>query len=263
MFKNNLLEQVDKIEIDLTIFNSKRALSTIDSNLQIKEIGKSKLLFDINNPKSIYYNRIKGFGVNDLDKLDQILNFYYEKNIIPCFDMTPKNINEEVARALGSKDFINSEQLVFLRLAAPVEVILKEDIRIVKVTEENAEEFVNIIMLIRGDMDRNKELIEGKKHFFHKPYFHNYIAYIGDKVAAIGSLFIRGKEGYIANDYTFEEFRGKGCQTALLLHRIKYAKEMGIIDLYTDVEFGSISHNNMEKLGFRTVFINSFWTKSR
>lgn len=47
----------------------------------------------------------------------------------------------------------------------------------------------------------------------------------------------------------------------MLAHRISRAVEAGLEKLYTDVEFGSVSHNNMEKLGFRTVFINSFWMK--
>jgi hypothetical protein len=243
------------------MFNSQRALAPVDKNLQVKEIGHCKLIFDNNSPQSIYYNRVKGFGINDVDKLDQILNFYYEKGIVPCFDMTPNNINEKVAMALASKGFINFEQLAFLQLANDVDINLKQNIKIVKVNEENAEEFVNIVVSTSKITNIDKEVIQRKKHYFCNQNFHNYIAYIGDKVAAIGSLFIRGDEGYIANDYTFEEFRGQGCQTALLLHRIKEAKEKRLINIYTDVEFGSISHNNMEKLGFKTVFINSFWTK--
>lgn len=264
MLKCNLLDQVCKIEemeLHLTMFNSKRALAPVDKNLQVKDIGRCKLIFDSNSLQSIYYNRVKGFGINDIDNLDQILNFYNEKGIVPCFDMTPNNINEKVSMALSSKGFINSEQLAFLRLADDVDINPKQDIKIVKVDKENAEEFVDIVVSTSGITNIDKEVIQRKKHYFYNPNFHNYIAYIGDKVAAIGSLFINDNEGYIANDYTFEEFRGMGCQTALLLYRIKEAKEKNLVNIYTDVEFGSISHNNMEKLGFKTVFINSFWTK--
>ncbi|WP_352408144.1 hypothetical protein [Acetoanaerobium noterae] len=47
----------------------------------------------------------------------------------------------------------------------------------------------------------------------------------------------------------------------MLKYRINKAKELGLDRLYTDVEFGSISHNNMKKLGFETVFVNSYWMK--
>jgi GNAT superfamily N-acetyltransferase len=266
MLKNNLLEQVckiEEIELALTIFNSKRALSQIDKSLELKKIGMCNLLIDSNSPNSIYYNRIKGFGVKDINKIEDILGCYYEKGLTPCFDMTPNNINEEVAVELSKRGFINSEQLVFLQSASQVDKDLKHNIRIVKVTEESAREFVNIVVSTNNGVDISEEVIERKKHYFYRLDFHNYIVYIGEKVAGIGSLFTRGNEGYIANDYTFPEFRGKGVQTALLTQRIREAKEMGIINLYTDVEFGSISHNNMEKLGFKTIFINSFWIKTK
>ncbi|HYE84694.1 MAG TPA: hypothetical protein VEG39_21335 [Clostridia bacterium] len=40
---------------------------------------------------------------------------------------------------------------------------------------------------------------------------------MGGKVAGIGSR-------YIANDYTYEQFRKRGSQKALLAHRIKKLK---------------------------------------
>jgi hypothetical protein len=264
MSKNHLLEQVckiEKLELELTVFNSKRALSNIDKKLEVKKIGNSNLLLDVNSRGSAYYNRVKWFGSKDLDKLGQILDVYYEQDITPCFDMTPNNINEEVSAALSKNGFVNSEQLVFMQLIPESYVDLKKEIKIVEVTQENAEEFVNIVIRSNGRMDIVENVIERKKQYFYRPNFHNYISYIGNEVAGIGSLFISGKEGYIANDYTFAQFRGNGNQKNLLKYRINKAKELGLEKLYTDVEFGSISHNNMEKIGFKTVFINSFWMK--
>lgn len=97
------------------------------------------------------------------------------------------------------------------------------------------------------------------KGYFHASQFHNYMLTIDGRPAAMGSLFLHGSEGYLANDYTFEEFQGRGCQTALIGHRLSAAAELGLENVYTDVEFGSVSHTNMEKAGFRTAFINTFW----
>ncbi|MBO9131485.1 GNAT family N-acetyltransferase [Bacillus sp. 165] len=110
-------------------------------------------------------------------------------------------------------------------------------------------------------MEIQKEVIEQKRHYYCCSNFKNYIVYVGDQPAAIGSLFIDEKTGYIANDYTFEQYRGQGCQTALIHHRIQAARQLGLVHLYTDVEFASTSHNNMLKIGFNTVFVNSFWIK--
>ncbi|MEH6993452.1 GNAT family N-acetyltransferase [Neobacillus drentensis] len=263
-YKQNVLLEVDSInemELALTAFNSKRALSPVDKDLQFKKIGDCRLLIDTKSPSSIYYNRIKGFGVNDMNKIDEILANYDSKQITPCFDMTPNNINREVAKTLMSKGFYCAEQLVFLEIVPHFdEYENNKEIKLVKVTKENVMEFLHLIAR-SNEMEIEDELINRKADYFVEPIFQNYIAYIGQEAVGMGSLFIHEQKGYIANDFTFPSHRGKGVQKTLLQHRIKAAKEMGLTKIYTDVEFGSASHNNMLKVGFQTIFNNSFWMK--
>ncbi|MGG6314542.1 GNAT family N-acetyltransferase [Paenibacillus macerans] len=75
-------------------------------------------------------------------------------------------------------------------------------------------------------------------------------------------MFIRGEEGYLANDFTFPDYRGRGAQTALIRHRLEAARSLGLSRLYTDVEFATVSHANMLKCGFRNIYMNAFWMKS-
>ncbi|MNY63910.1 hypothetical protein D3C86_2009380 [compost metagenome] len=51
----------------------------------------------------------------------------------------------------------------------------------------------------------------------------NYMLRIDGEPAAMGSLFLNGGEGYLANDYTFPDYRGKGCQLSLLKHQLAEA----------------------------------------
>ncbi|WP_352408145.1 hypothetical protein [Acetoanaerobium noterae] len=210
MSNNKVLEHVSRIEemeIQLTTFNSRRALSKVDKKLEVKKIGDCSLIYEPNSPNSIYYNRVKGFGMKDIDKLEQILDIYMEQNIIPCFDMTPNNINGEVSTALFDHGYAVFEQLAFMQLIPEVYKEFKKEIDIVEVTQENAEEFVNIVIESNGGMDIDASVINRKAPYFYKPNFLNFISYNGGKVAGIGSIFINGKEGYIANDYTFDDFR--------------------------------------------------------
>lgn len=210
MSNNKVLEHVSRIEemeIQLTTFNSRRALSKVDKKLEVKKIGDCSLIYEPNSPNSIYYNRVKGFGMKDIDKLEQILDIYMEQNIIPCFDMTPNNINGEVSTALFDHGYAVFEQLAFMQLITEVYKEFKKEIDIVEVTQENAEEFVNIVIESNGGMDIDASVINRKAPYFYKPNFLNFISYNGGKVAGIGSIFINGKEGYIANDYTFDDFR--------------------------------------------------------
>lgn len=270
MGEGTILEKVQRIEameLALTVFNAERALAEKEKNLQVLSHGDCTLLIEEGSPKSPYYNRVKGFGRKDMDKLDGILARYREKGIRPCFDMTPDHLDEEVAGALFHHGYAAVEQLVFMEI---IPAHLEENpgnvevagaaIRIEEVREATAEGFVRIIMDSNGGMDIGDDVISRKKHYFHQPQFRNLVAFIGDEVAGIGSLFIKGSEGYMANDYTFEVFRGRGVQKALIAYRLREAKKLGLERLYTDVEFGSVSHQNMEKSGFRTVFLNAFYT---
>ncbi|MBF4691487.1 GNAT family N-acetyltransferase [Fusibacter ferrireducens] len=264
MIENNIIStmsKIEKLEIALTTFNSKRALSNIDKDLEILNVGKSSLMIDKNSPKSGYYNRVKGFCEEDIVNLENILNTYSKYEIEPCFEITPNNISENVSRTLSKEGFINVEQLVYMELKELEAIQSDSKIEIFKVTESNAEEFINIILLSNEGMDISQKVIENKKHYFYESNFHNYIAYSSGEVAGIGSMFISENVGYIANDYTFEKARGLGCQKVLLAHRINEAIKLGLESLYTDVVFGSISHSNMKKLGFTDVYMSSFWMK--
>jgi hypothetical protein len=253
------VEKIEKIELELTKLNASRSLVPVERQLEVIQMGNSLLLQDPTDPASIYYNRIKGFGPKDLQKLDSLLSYY--KNGAPCFDMTPNHMTEEVTRALSEKGFIPVEQLVFMFNEPSSGFESTSAFQIERVTERNAEEFIRCIVLSKDGMEINGEMIARTKAYFYSPNFLNYILRIDGSPAAMGSLFLNGQEGYIANDFTFKSFRGRGCQLALLRHRLSDAVKLGVKTIYTDVEFGSVSHGNMEKVGFKTAYLNTFWIK--
>ncbi|HSP48339.1 MAG TPA: GNAT family N-acetyltransferase [Clostridiaceae bacterium] len=276
MERQRILEKVRRIEdleLALTVFNAERALAEADKHLEVIHVGDCRLLMEEGSPDSPYYNRVKGFGRKDLDRLEEILDVYHKKGIKPCFDMTPDHLDEHVGKALSGHGYTAVEQLAFLELVPEfLEGIphfisgipenlegARDGIRIEEVREETAEDYVRIIMESNGGMDIGDDVVSRKKHHFHQPHFRNLVAFIGDEVAGIGSLFIKEREGYIANDFTFEAFRGRGVQKALIAYRMREAEKLGLERLYTDVEFGSASHQNFEKCGFRTVFLNTFF----
>jgi hypothetical protein len=254
------VNQIENMEIELTQLNANRSLVPMKKQLEIICLGNTTLLKDRTDPTSNYYNRIKGFGPLDLPELDTLLSNYKEG--APCFDMTPNNMTKEVTLALSDKGFVPVEQLVFMVADTLKELDkIKGGFEIERVTERTAEEFIRWICLSNADIEINEEMVTRTKAYFYSPNFRNYMLKIDDYPAAMGSLFVKGQEGYIANDYTFPTFRGQGCQSALLRHRLSDAVKLGIKNVYTDVEFGSVSHDNMEKAGFKTVYLNTFWIK--
>ncbi|UQZ34104.1 hypothetical protein C2I18_11540 [Paenibacillus sp. PK3_47] len=253
------LKKIENMEILLTRLNASRSLVPVERQLEVLQLGQCVLLCDPTDPASPYYNRIKGFGPEDLGKLDELLGYY--PGAAPCFDMTPDHMTEEVSLALCDKGFYPAEQLVFMYVHPQGERVKTSEFQIERVTKENAEEFIAWIGQSGGGMEISKEMAARSKEYFYRKDFLNYMIRIKGQPAAMGSLFLNGEEGYIANDYTFEAYRGRGCQLALLEHRLADAAELGVKSVYTDVVFGSASHGNMAKSGFRTAFLNTFWMK--
>lgn len=266
MKKTSVLKQVQDIEtaeLALTVFNAQRALAETDKALSVTTVGSCQLLMDANSPTSIYYNRVKGFGPADLDQLDHILALYAENGLQPSFDLTPNQLDDQVAGALADKGYVPAEQLVFMAKTVKPTTEPESELKIERVSEADAQAYVRLIMASNGGMDISDAVIERKAAYFYRADFINYVVYCDGQAAGLGSLFVSGDKGYIANDFTFEAFRGRGCQTALINHRLHEAWQLGLTEVYTDVEFGSASHDNMLRLGFETVFLNTFFMKIR
>ncbi|WP_223110790.1 GNAT family N-acetyltransferase [Paenibacillus sinensis] len=246
------------MEIELTKLNAKRSLSKAERRLELAELGNCLLLRDAAHPQSPYYNRVKGFGPGDIPLLSRILDHYGESP--PCFDLTPDHMTADVSQALLKQRYMPAEQLAFMA-AKPMKQEISDlpELQIERVTGESAETFISWIARSNGETLYSRDIVDRVKGYFHASHFHNYMLTIDGQPAAMGSLFLHGNEGYLANDYTFEEFRGRGCQTALISRRLSIAAELGLEYVYTDVEFGSVSHANMKKAGFHTAFINTFW----
>ncbi|WP_430787531.1 GNAT family N-acetyltransferase [Virgibacillus flavescens] len=208
-------ERINEMEVELTAFNAKRSVYQDNADLEVKRVGECTLLTDETAKDSIYYNRIKGFGIKDIDKIDDMLDMYYSKEITPCFDKTPNHTNMETTQALSNRGFVCAEQLVFLSIEPYLSSYSNDEIKIVNVNEKNVLEFLELI-----SRSNNKEIslvmAIKKAAYYTQANFHNYIAYMDGEVAGMGSLFVKGDEGYIANDFTFPSFRGKGVQKALL-----------------------------------------------
>ncbi|HZG88441.1 GNAT family N-acetyltransferase [Paenibacillus sp.] len=259
---NEQVLRIEALELELTKLNASRSLTTVERQLEVWNVGDCTLLRDKTDPQSMYYNRVKGFGPKSLSMLDELIRQFGGQ--WPSIDLLPGRLTESVAQALILRGFIPVDQLVFMAVetAAQVDPMIPGGVRIDTVTRENAEEWIEWIGRSTGRPVTDKHVIDRAAPYFYRSDFVNYMLTIDGQPAAMGSLFIRDQEGYIANDYTFESFRGRGLQLALLRHRLKEANARGVERVYTDVEFGSVSHNNMARAGFQTVFLNTFWIKA-
>ena len=253
-------DRIEAVETALTKLNAGRALAPASGRrLETFELAECTLLRDPAEPTSPYYNRVKGFGPAAVGRLDDLLAVFGGRP--PCFDMTPDRSTPEVAAALIRNGYAPMEQLAFLAAAPSPGAGGPQAPRFERVTTHTAETFVRWIGLSMGGRTFERAAVERALPYFHREDFLNYMLEIDGEPAAMGSLFLSGTAGYAANDYTFERYRGRGLQGALIRQRLAEAAALGLEAVYTDVEFGSASHGNMLKAGFGTVFLNTFWLK--
>ena len=87
------------------------------------------------------------------------------------------------------------------------------------------------------------------------------IAHIDDTPAGVGILYMENGIGLLADAATLPQFRGTGCHTAMIQHRIAQAEKHNCDLLTSFVEFGSTSHQNLERAGLRVAYTKSMWWK--
>jgi hypothetical protein len=93
------------------------------------------------------------------------------------------------------------------------------------------------------------------------PNFRCYLAYIEDEAAALGIMHIANGAASMTNGLTIPSMRGKGCQTALLYHRIKQAALEGCDLLVSQCTPATQSQHNQLKVGFQIAGTKTWWIR--
>lgn len=89
-----------------------------------------------------------------------------------------------------------------------------------------------------------------------------YVGYVDGQPAGHAALYVdpSTKIGLLAAGATLPEYRGRGCQSALLRRRLADAAAAGCDLVIAEASPGSISQRNMERVGLRTAYTKVTWT---
>jgi ribosomal protein S18 acetylase RimI-like enzyme len=88
-----------------------------------------------------------------------------------------------------------------------------------------------------------------------------YIAYVGGMAAAHAAMHMKNGVANLMYAGTREEYRGYGCQTALLRHRLRDAAASSCDLVVSASNPGSISQRNQERAGMRIAYTKAVWTQ--
>lgn len=81
-----------------------------------------------------------------------------------------------------------------------------------------------------------------------------FIGYLDGEPAGTGMLVIKGGIAMFNGDSTLPAMRGRGVQSAILAHRLAYARAAGCDLAVIEASPGGISERNQQRAGFRVAY---------
>ncbi len=238
-------------------FNNQRTLSTdLASELCSVEAEGCSVFVDKTRK---YDNQIIIHGVCSTAVLEKQLKLF-EDGCSPEICVEPQAKTKDLATWLSSHEFVPVYEHEFLELQVSNYVAsgdVSNPVSVERWTHEDADKF--LALLKTSGLECSDQIWKNKRSLYCTDTFRCYVAKMEGKPCAWATSFIHGEYAILANAYTQEGYRSKGCQTALQRARIEDAISLGIKLALTDVMPNSTSSSNCKSVGFRSVGVRSVW----
>ena len=236
-------------------FNSARSLRLEDGQLVVRRFGDAVAHRDSARPEP-YYNRVTGFSEGELVELDAIIEFYHSQKLACRIEVTPNLLGPDVVGELGAREFRFADQATFFygptRTAAPSD----RGVRVRRMQPDELEEAFDLIERSGGPEGDpiSRAVRDRRREHYLEPRFPMFFGSIDGRAVALASTFFDDGVAFLGNAYTEPDYRGRGCQLALLEHRLHDAARSSCDVALTDARFGTTSHRNIERAGLRMAY---------
>lgn len=205
-------------------------------------------------------NRAFGVGGASPAQLEALLDFFREPRLGWQCEFTPADFNATVAARLAARGVVQTEFMGLLY--GPAQVELEPLPRIC--TEELGVEDLDRFMSLWSEgmshpADWRTDLVQVWRLWFQMPGYRLYMAHYDGLPAAIAGLWCRDGVGELHAASTLLEYRGRGCQFALLARRIADAAAAGCDLVATQAVFASAGQRNLERAGLRLACTKAIW----
>jgi hypothetical protein len=232
-----------------------------DFGIAVRSFGQATAIICRKVPAEIW-NRVFNFTLDDLALLPEIMAFYRENNAPILLDLNPyttpaywdkPHMLRQLAHQYGMFQAVFHQMLYGVPTVdvppTPAHIVIKD------VDAANIADFERTYETVWGSGKEISVLIG-------QPNFRCYLAYVDEQPAALGVVHIKNGTASMANALTRPDMRGKGCQTALLYHRIKQAALEDCDLLVSQCAPGSTSQNNQLRTGFQVAGTKAWWLLS-
>lgn len=212
--------------------------------LRIERFGDSVAPAAPGAPELDFVNRIS-LHASDVGRLDEILGYYDGLGLRPWLEPSP-----ELELALpGGVEVLASQAVLF----ATPSVVAADGPPVREV--EAAEEFGRLLLEAFGvpapAVQSNAAPLVAAAERLGGRF---YVVELDERRAGAAILTMCGGDAYLAMAGTLPEFRGRGCQAALIRARVASAEAAGCELVVATAAFPSSSHRNLERCGLRTAY---------
>lgn len=264
----DLAKKLEASEIH-TLESRLNGIQSINGNsmeAQIKAFGHATA-FSVKNIPGPAYNTVKGLSAVDVKYIPAIIDYYKQSDISFRFEISPSHSSPELLRALSEHGYF--QESFHTTLYTSLKDIGYEDcyntnneIIIRPLREEEFHIYAEIYTqafqmpsFLINSVEKNNSILCNNKNW------EFYLAEFDNETAGVAVLFIDNQIGNLAVAATLPQFRNNGIHTELIKYRIKRAISNNCDYIVGQAAFGSISQQNMQKVGLNIAYTKAIWVK--
>lgn len=233
----------------------------------------SALALAIREEPSRFFNRAGGFGTGEPITADvpaQVCDFYREQGVPQgAFMIAPPLLPTDWTSTASRLNLTEGSR--FVKLGCDTETALSAldgiaaldpGLRIGPVAPHQADEWATVMMTTFGFTTPG--MIDMAASCVGRPNWHQYAVWEGERIVAVGSIFVNGECADMFGGATLPEGRGRGAQSALLTARARTAQAAGCRWLVAETGAEApgdhnTSLHNMLRTGFEPLYERSTW----
>lgn len=259
-----LAETIEQSEVD-ALHSRLTAMQVIAGNpmgVTIRRFGNATA-FTVKNIPGPSFNTVKGLKDGDEQFVDQLIEYYKEREIPVRFELTPAHASPDLLTHLHQAGFYQSDFHTSL-CGSPTQnpVVVDERITVRSLESHEFDLFAEIYAqgfqmpaFLQNGIAQNNAILHDNDHWTF------YLASVDTEPAGIGVLFTKDGIATLAAAATVPHLRNKGVQQALIQQRIQHATTLHSRLVVGQAKFGSVSQNNMERAGLKIAYTKAIWVQ--
>ena len=228
---------------------------------EITEFGAVRAIRTPGHPDVDFLNTVHRLLPEDAGLVPRIAAHYADAGIRPWLELMPAPGFGDLADALADAGgrHIGFHAMSERDLPAPVPGALPPGVTVEGVASD-LEDFVRVLPAGHDvPAEHLEDAIRRTRECAGIAGARLYLARVDRVPAAAAVLFLAPPVAYLASASTLALHRRRGCQTALILHRLADAAAAGCTRAAVITKWGSQSHVNVARAGFRGAYTKVVW----